>query len=147
MAAIQEVDREELQKRIEDVIEVFQRQHGRLPRKVQVLAKSDSVPDREYDLSAREDLDMVADVVTSQRPDLSRAAVISKALDLHPEWYHPDMPPARDPEPIEKQEMPAGIAKLVDELVRVHPQLTREQALLHVLNQDPELYELRWPVR
>ena len=41
MAAIEEVDRDELGKRIDKVIEEFRHQHGRLPRKVQVIAKSD----------------------------------------------------------------------------------------------------------
>jgi hypothetical protein len=40
MAAIEEVDREELGKRIDKVIEEFTRRHGRLPSKVQVLAKN-----------------------------------------------------------------------------------------------------------
>jgi hypothetical protein len=102
----------------------------------------------EDDLSAGDDVDLVADVVTSLRPDLTRAVVVSKVLDLNPQWYRPDA--VSGLESIQKRwedEMPAGVAALVDQLVRAHPQLTRQQALLHVLNQDPELYELRWPQR
>jgi hypothetical protein len=36
------VDREELGKRIDAVIEEFHRRHGRLPSKVQVIAKNDT---------------------------------------------------------------------------------------------------------
>ena len=53
--------------------------------------------------------------VTSQRPELDQAVVISKALDLRPEFYAEHMPPCKRPEPVHKQweEMPAGVAALV----------------------------------
>ena len=85
--------------------------------------------------------------VTSQRPELDQAVVISKALDLRPEFYAEHMPPCNDLSQFTSngRRCRPGLLRWFDQLVLAHPHLTRQQALLHVLNQDPELYLLRWP--
>jgi hypothetical protein len=64
MASIEEVDREELGKRIDKVIEEFTRQHGRLPRRVQVIAKNDARHAQHWSPST---LDDAVDVTTGSR--------------------------------------------------------------------------------
>jgi hypothetical protein len=58
------------------------------------MAKADSVIDQAMEQvrlakaqEAREDLEMIAEVVRQRHPELTKAQVITKALEAHPELY------------------------------------------------------------
>jgi hypothetical protein len=102
MAAIEEVDRDELAKRIDAVIEEFRRQHGRLPRKVQVIAKSDRGQQREWAPTTLLDAvevttgsRLVANQLAAQmhreQPHLSFQECVARVFDQQPALYETEI--------------------------------------------------------
>lgn len=102
MAAIEEVDREELGKRIYAVIEEFTRQHGRLPSRVRVIAKSDSSQQQDW---APTTLNDAVEVTTGSRlvaneiaakmhrdhPSFSFQECVSRVFAQHPALYESEV--------------------------------------------------------
>jgi hypothetical protein len=89
MAAIEEVDREELGKRIDKVIVEFTRQHGRLPRKVQVIAKNDiSSLGAAVDetIASRVAVELLANELR-ENTGLSKEAAIARIYEVNPALY------------------------------------------------------------
>jgi hypothetical protein len=89
MAAIEEIDREELGKRIDAVIEQFTRRHGRLPSKVQVIAKNDpSGLSRAVDetIASRVAVELLANELR-QNTGLTKEAAIARVYEISPGLY------------------------------------------------------------
>jgi hypothetical protein len=89
MAAIEEVDREELGKRIDKVIEEFTRRHGRLPSKVQVLAKngtSDLSRAVDETIASRVAVELLANELR-ENTGVSKEAAIARIYELSPALY------------------------------------------------------------
>jgi hypothetical protein len=89
MAAIEEVNREELGKRIDKVIEEFTRRHGRLPRKVQVIAKNHtSSLGRAVDetIASRVAVELLANELR-ENTGLSKEAAIARIYEVTPALY------------------------------------------------------------
>lgn len=88
------VDVDQLAKAIAEAAEEYERTYGRLPSKARVtLSKSDSIDQAMQQVrlakaqEAREDLEIVAQVIRQHHPELSHAQAVSKALEARPEWY------------------------------------------------------------
>jgi hypothetical protein len=89
MAAIEEIDREELGKRVDAVIEEFHRRHGRLPRKVQVIAKNDTGGlGRAVDetIASRVAVELLANELR-ENTGLSKEAAIARIYEANPALY------------------------------------------------------------
>lgn len=76
-----------LEAAIRKAVELYEQEHGREPTSLQVIAKAEQQVRLAKAQEAREDLEIIAQVVQQQYPELSKAQLITKALEAYPELY------------------------------------------------------------
>jgi hypothetical protein len=102
MAAIEQIDRADLAKRIDAVIEEFLRQYGRLPSKVRVIAKSDTQQERweqpptlgdavEVTAGSRIVANEIAAKLWRESPHLTFQECVAKVFSEHPSLYESEV--------------------------------------------------------
>src|SRR5512132_4037478 len=86
------------------------------------------------------DLDLIASVIRSRHPEVTRAQVISKALELHPELYGEELSKA-DPWDAFRRDLFVDLDRLADQLQYEDRTLTRAQAVAVAASLRPEIYD------
>jgi len=103
---------------------------------MEVMSKSETPEQASVDSLAS-----LAKSLQDQQPELTREQAFAAVLHRHPELYDPHGSP---PPPVSKQvepELSDEVAGLAHVLQKSHPGMTREQAVLRALEQEPTWYE------
>ena len=91
-------------------------------------------------IEATADLELIASVVRSRHPEVSKEQVISKALELHPELYGEELSKA-DPWDAFRRDLFVDLDRLADQLQYQDRNLTRAQAVAKATAMRPEIYD------